>query len=69
MLPSQTLAWAIRRQGKDAGYRGLPQGSCPYKTGWLLEAWCSGWVLGAEDRKFDMSSGTHPELEYHRRVG
>lgn len=67
MLPSVTLLARLKRNGRDAAYRGTLLTSCPFSNPVLKQAWEFGWYMGERERREEMRRGTHPDITYSPR--
>ena len=55
-----------RRKGLEAGYHGNKR-ECPYIDLNLGRQWLAGYAEGADNRRYDLACGTHPELDLQPR--
>lgn len=57
-----------RQRGLEAGYHGQSEKSCRYRDQELITEWMRAYREGAENRRFDLAEGTHPDIEsIHKR--
>ena len=63
MLPQLTATGRIKRIGIDDGYHGR-QRQPPFRADTLLEAYLSGYQMGAEQRQLEIEDGTHLSLRH-----